>query len=462
MTVWSYLGRYRRLIVLGVISLLATNVVFLGIPYFMGKSVQALRDGAVEDVPMMAVWMMVCAIGTALTRIASRIYIFNAARGGEYDLRSDLFRHMLTLDAGYYRKNSTGDIMSPPHQCRADRARHVGRRRPEPRQHRVRLRHRPLHDGAHRSHAHPVGDHPLPDDLHRRPGVRPPHLQGQPGRAGRARRPLRKDPGRPRRHPAHQDLRPRGGSPPDLRRVVAAPARSQHGAHPCARASWCRCSAPSPPPAPSSSCGSAATPSSRAASNVGQLIELGGYVARLVWPTLALGWMLSLLQRGRASWGRLTALFATRPQIVDGTGPPLPVTDKPMAVSIKDLTIEIDGRTLLSGVNLELAPGTVTAVVGRTGAGKSTLVDALTRLLGRAPRHHLHRRPRLHHRPDAVLAPTDRLRPTGGRFSSPRSSPTISPWATAAVAPSPRRAPPSWRASPASRPRRTSPTTPAS
>ena len=52
------------------------------------------------------------AIATAMTRIASRVWIFNAARAAEYDLRSDLFGHLMTLSPGYYRDHPTGDVMS--------------------------------------------------------------------------------------------------------------------------------------------------------------------------------------------------------------------------------------------------------------------------------------------------------------------------------------------------------------
>ncbi|MBL9019902.1 MAG: ATP-binding cassette domain-containing protein, partial [Myxococcales bacterium] len=64
---------------------------------------------------------------------------------------------------------------------------------------------------------------------------------------------------------------------------------------------------------------------------------------------------------------------------------PLPASTTPAAVEIKDLTIKAGERALLDGVSLSLEPGTVTAIVGRTGGGKSTLVDALTRLIDVPP-----------------------------------------------------------------------------
>jgi ATP-binding cassette subfamily B protein len=117
----------------------------------------------------------------------------------------------------------------------------------------------------------------------------------------------------------------------------------------------------------------------------GEIVAFSGYLARLVWPTLTLGFLLALVQRGRASWARLVELQRVRPEIPDGPGPPLAAAVVPAAVAIRGLTVRVGDRVLLEDLHLELAPGTVTAVVGRTGAGKSTLVDALCRLIAVPP-----------------------------------------------------------------------------
>jgi ATP-binding cassette subfamily B protein len=104
-----------------------------------------------------------------------------------------------------------------------------------------------------------------------------------------------------------------------------------------------------------------------------------------VWPTLTLGFMLALVQRGRASWSRLVELQQTRTDIVDSPEPALPASPRPAHVEVKDLTIRIGDRAILDRVSFELAPGTVTAIVGRTGSGKSTLVEALCRLIAVPP-----------------------------------------------------------------------------
>ncbi|HLL24324.1 MAG TPA: ABC transporter ATP-binding protein, partial [Kofleriaceae bacterium] len=112
----------------------------------------------------------------------------------------------------------------------------------------------------------------------------------------------------------------------------------------------------------------------------GDIVAFAAYLARLVWPTLTLGFLLALIQRGRASWMRLVQLQETKPDIPDGAGPPLAASTQPARVEIKDLTVSYGDRAVLAHIDLALEPGTVTAIVGRTGSGKSTLVDALCRL----------------------------------------------------------------------------------
>src|SRR5688500_18978827 len=95
----------------GVVMLLLTNAFYLGIPAMLERAVDSfLGDRSQIDT---YVWLLVgFAVATATTRIVSRIWIFNAARAAEYDLRSDLFGHLMTLSPSYYRDHPTGDVMS--------------------------------------------------------------------------------------------------------------------------------------------------------------------------------------------------------------------------------------------------------------------------------------------------------------------------------------------------------------
>jgi ATP-binding cassette subfamily B multidrug efflux pump len=108
----GYLKPYRRQLAWGFVMLLLTNGFYLGVPEMLGRALDGIGEKPIDDIMMLVVWMAVFAIATAATRIWSRVWIFNAARAAEYDLRSDLFGHCMTLSPSYYRKNPVGDVMS--------------------------------------------------------------------------------------------------------------------------------------------------------------------------------------------------------------------------------------------------------------------------------------------------------------------------------------------------------------
>lgn len=102
-------------------------------------------------------------------------------------------------------------------------------------------------------------------------------------------------------------------------------------------------------------------------------------LSRLTWPLISLGFMISVVQRGRASYSRVKELFDIQPDITDGVAS-LPTG--PLRLEVKDLSFTYTGteRTVLSHVSFELEPGKSLAVVGRTGSGKSTLGLLMARL----------------------------------------------------------------------------------
>jgi len=117
--------------------------------------------------------------------------------------------------------------------------------------------------------------------------------------------------------------------------------------------------------------------------SVGDLVAFTGYLGLLSWPTMALGWMLSVLQRGRAALKRLNALFAVTPAITSPPGAEAP-EDVRGEITLEGVTFRYPGRPqagpALADVDLTIPAGRTVAVVGRTGAGKSTLVQLLPRL----------------------------------------------------------------------------------
>lgn len=120
-----------------------------------------------------------------------------------------------------------------------------------------------------------------------------------------------------------------------------------------------------------------------------QRITPGGLLAfvraltRLTWPLIALGFIVAIVQRGRAAYERLREVFAAQSDM-DGTavskGP-----DGSGAIEVRNLSYRVPDREILRDVTLSIRAGERIAIVGPTGAGKSTLARVLARALPAPP-----------------------------------------------------------------------------
>ncbi|MDF2467373.1 MAG: transporter ATP-binding protein, partial [Ramlibacter sp.] len=109
-----------------------------------------------------------------------------------------------------------------------------------------------------------------------------------------------------------------------------------------------------------------------------QLTSFSLYLGQLIWPMFAAGWVLSLLERGKAAWNRLQPVL-DQPLSVDDHGTVPQVTPGPLAARGVRFAYPGQPRPALDGVTLELPPGRTLGLVGPTGAGKSTLLRLLLR-----------------------------------------------------------------------------------
>jgi ATP-binding cassette subfamily B protein len=116
--------------------------------------------------------------------------------------------------------------------------------------------------------------------------------------------------------------------------------------------------------------------------SIGTLTAFFGYLVMLIWPMIAFGWVINLLQQGAASMNRLAKIFDTPPDIADGEATDASVTALQGDIEFRDVTFTHAGanRPALRGITLRIPAGSTLAVVGYTGAGKSTLVNLIPRL----------------------------------------------------------------------------------
>ena len=118
--------------------------------------------------------------------------------------------------------------------------------------------------------------------------------------------------------------------------------------------------------------------------SVGAFVAFGVYLAMLVWPMIALGWAINLVQRGAAAMARINQVLGERPAIVPPEAPAaLPPAGRARALAVEGVWFRYPNAPergwVLEDVSFSLAPGRSLAIVGATGAGKTTLVDLLVR-----------------------------------------------------------------------------------
>jgi ATP-binding cassette subfamily B protein len=118
---------------------------------------------------------------------------------------------------------------------------------------------------------------------------------------------------------------------------------------------------------------------------VGEFVSFNFFLSKLVWPMIAIGWVINLVQRGSASLGRILEVLGSEPEIVDEAAPGA-VVEIDGGIEARGLWFGYEpGIRTVEGVDFRLDSGQTLGVVGRTGSGKSTLLSLVPRLLNPPP-----------------------------------------------------------------------------
>lgn len=115
--------------------------------------------------------------------------------------------------------------------------------------------------------------------------------------------------------------------------------------------------------------------------SLGSFVMFNTYMGMLVWPLIAMGWVANLTERGRASLGRVRELLEERPKIASPEKPrpvPSPVRGE---IAFHNASVHYGERQALENVSMRIPAGMTVAIVGHTGSGKSTLAHLIPRLL---------------------------------------------------------------------------------
>jgi ATP-binding cassette, subfamily B, multidrug efflux pump len=378
----DYVRRYRGEFALGFVALVLTNVFALTIPWLLKLAVDALagaEPGAIRTARWLAVAIAGAAVMMGAIRTLSRIWIFGAGRRVEFDLRNELFEHLSRMPPGWFHRHSVGDVMSRAVNDLTQ----------------VRLLLGPgLLNIVNTAVAYGVGitlmviidpwltlmaliPYPLlllwvrlfAGRLYRR-------SRAVQDKLGELSTDLQEN------LAGQQVLKAYGREPASiaafaarneeylglslrlaLTRGLMVPVFGLVGGVGTLVVLWL---------------GGRAVIDGRI--SLGALVAFNGYLAILAWPTIALGWILSVWQRGMSAMARLNEIFSAVPGIVDeGQEEPETLHGR---IEIRDLTFRHeDAETpALQGLSIEVPAGSRLGIVGATGSGKSTLVDLLPRL----------------------------------------------------------------------------------
>lgn len=111
---------------------------------------------------------------------------------------------------------------------------------------------------------------------------------------------------------------------------------------------------------------------------VGSLIAFTSYLWMLIWPMRMLGWLTSLLSQSRASAKKIDKILEEVPSVKNIENPVIPNSING-DISFQNVFFKYNDKPILKNINLEIRAGATIAIMGTTGAGKSSLISLINR-----------------------------------------------------------------------------------